>query len=447
VNVNPESVPRFVLDVLEKLQSAGHEGYLVGGCVRDLVMGKKPSDFDVATRATPAEVERLFERSVPVGERFGTVLVLGPPESGTDVHVTTYRSEGAYKDGRRPSEVRFARSIHEDLSRRDFTMNAMAWNPLSGELVDPFEGRADIENRLIRAVGDPEERMREDLLRTLRAVRFSAQFGFDIEEETWRAIERNAAGVRRLSAERVRDELLKLLEAPHCERALWTMAELGLLQEILPELKGAARLAQHKRGAPTLLDHLIQTAAACPADGELRLAGLVHDIGKLATRAIDPSGRVTFHGHTASGAETARAIARRLKLPKASAERIASLVEMHMSLGPELTKKGLRRWVARRGAPWVRDLISLARADALASGWEEPPPHLGEIERSLEEIVRAKEAFTKQDLAVSGRDVMEVLGIGPGPKVGEVLDLLYEHVLEHPEQNTKDALIAKMKSL
>lgn len=444
--MNREQVPSFVLSVLERLRAAGYEAYLVGGCVRDLAMGLAPCDFDAATDAEPADVRRLFARSVPIGARFGTVLVVDPDSEGIDVHVTTYRSEGEYVDGRRPQNVQFTGSIHEDLARRDFTVNAVAWDPLTGEVIDPFGGFADIRSRTIRAVGDPYERLREDALRTLRAVRFSAQFGFDIDEETWRAVEIQAGRVSRLSSERIRDEFLKILAAPHCGRALWTMVELGLMYEVLPELKGADRLRQHKRDAPTLLDHLIQTAAHCPPNAELRLAGLLHDIGKLETRAVDAGGRVTFHGHPQAGAESVRSIGRRLRLPKASIERVATLVAMHMSVG-SLTTKGLRRWIAHYGVDWVRDLIALGRADAYASGWEGPVPYLDAIERALEDIVVSAEAFSKRDLAVNGRDVMETLAIDPGPEVGRVLEALYEYVLEHPEQNTKGALIAKMKSI
>lgn len=442
-----DAVPPFVLSVLERLEGAGHEAYLVGGCVRDLIMGRTPSDFDAATSATPDEVTRLFDRAIPVGARFGSVLLVDSDASGMEVHVTTYRSESGYVDGRRPQFVEFGKSIHADLARRDFTVNAVAWNPFSGEVIDPFAGRLDIEKQTIRAVGDPYERLREDALRSLRAVRFAAQFGFEIEEETWRAIEVEAAGVRRLSSERVRDELLKILAAPHCGDALWIMVELGLFFEVFPELKGAGRLRQHKRGAPTLLDHLILTAAACPPDPELRLAGLLHDAGKLVTRAVEKTGRVTYFGHPEAGADIARAVARRLKLSNAAVDRIGSLVEMHMALDAQLTKKGLRRWVAKNGEAWVRDLIALGRADAVASGWEGNVERLDEIERALNEIISGDEAFSKRDLAVNGRDVMEALGIGPGPEVGRILDLLYEHVLEHPDQNTRDALIQKARAL
>lgn len=423
----------------------GFQAYLVGGSLRDLLLGRRPHDFDLATDARPEEVQAVFPRSVPVGAAFGSVRVEAEP--GLWVDVTTFRRDLDYTDGRRPAGVAYGVSIQEDLARRDFTVNALAWHAGTGELVDPFGGARDLERRLIRTVGDPVQRLREDALRLLRAVRFAAQLDFDIDLETWTALEAEAAGIRRLSAERVRDELFKILAVDDVGRALWMMRETGLLFETLPELKGTDRLLQHKRGAPTLLDHLIQTASHCPPDPLLRLAALVHDVGKLVTRAVQPDGRVTFYGHEKAGAEAARRLGARLRLSNSEVERLEWLVGMHMSLTPGRSKKALRRWLAQRGEGWVRDLVALCRADARASGWEGALPHIERIEREIQEIAAKGEALTRADLAVDGRDVMRELGIGPGPRVGRILARLYERVLEDPELNTRAALLDLLRRM
>ncbi|MBO2520942.1 MAG: polynucleotide adenylyltransferase [Firmicutes bacterium] len=440
-----ERIPPGVLRAAEALMARGFQAYLVGGSLRDLLLGRRPHDFDLATDARPEEVQAVFPRSVPVGAAFGSVRVEAEP--GLWVDVTTFRRDLDYADGRRPAGVAYGVSIQEDLARRDFTVNALAWHAGTGELVDPFGGARDLERRLIRTVGDPVQRLREDALRLLRAVRFAAQLDFDIDLETWTALEAEAAGIRRLSAERVRDELFKILAVDDVGRALWMMRETGLLFETLPELKGTDRLLQHKRGAPTLLDHLIQTASHCPPDPLLRLAALVHDVGKLVTRAVQPDGRVTFYGHEKAGAEAARRLGARLRLSNSEVERLEWLVGMHMSLTPGRSKKALRRWLAQRGEGWVRDLVALCRADARASGWEGALPHIERIEREIQEIVAKGEALTRADLAVDGRDVMRELGIGPGPRVGRILARLYERVLEDPELNTRAALLDLLRRM
>jgi len=436
---DPKWIPSSVLRLAKALLERGYQAYIVGGALRDLLLGLSPHDFDIATDARPDQIQAVFARSVPVGAAFGSVLVEAEP--GLWVDVTTFRRDLEYVDGRRPVGVKYGVSVEEDLARRDFTVNAMAWDVSSERLVDPFGGMEDLEARWIRAVGDPVRRFREDALRLLRAVRFAAVLDFDIELETWRALEVEAPGIRRLSAERVRDELFKILAASDVGRALWMMRESGLLFEALPELKGTDRLFQGKKGAPTLLDHLIQTAAHCPPDPLLRLAGLVHDLGKVKTRAIESHGRLTFHGHAEVSAEEARLLGRRLRLSNREIERLAWLVEMHMSLGPSTGTKALRRWLAQRGEDGVRDLVALCRADAWASGWEGAVAHLDWIEREIEEIQRSGEALTRDKLAINGRDVMRELGIGPGPKVGRILEELYQRVLEDPSVNTRERLV------
>ena len=432
--------------VVRRLQEAGYAAFLVGGCVREIYLGSLPHDWDVATDARPEAVRRLFPRTHDVGARFGTVGVI-PPEAARDeavgsVEVTTFRKDLGYQDGRRPTQVSFGASIEEDLARRDFTMNAVAWNPAAGAVVDPFHGLSDIEAGLIRAVGDPTVRFREDALRMLRAVRFSSQLGFTIDPDTWTAIEREAHRVQQLSSERIRDELLRLLETDRAGEGLWVLHELGLMRYCLPELQGTFRMAQGKPGAPTLLAHLIQTVDACPPDPVLRLAALFHDVGKLTTRAVTPEGRVIFHGHEKASAEVALRACRRLRMPKRETCRIVELVRMHMVFGEEVGKKAVRRWVAANGEDWVRDLILLRRADHVASGGDPGDnPFADRLERLLDEVVAEGSAFTVRDLAIGGREVMAATGLAPGPKVGEVLQRLLERVLEAPELNEEKRLI------
>ncbi len=439
-------IPPWVLEVVARLKGAGYAGYLVGGCVRDAMLGREPKDYDVATSARPDEVLALFERAIPVGAAFGTVLVMPDDSQVEGVHVTTLRCDFEYTDGRRPTGVRFTDSVEEDLARRDFTVNALAWDPETDEVIDPFGGREDLASEVIRAVGDPFERFREDALRALRAVRFATDLEFDIDPSTWRAIEVEAKGVERLSAERIRDELLKILSAPDVGRGLWMMVELSLFFVVLPELRGADRMLQAKRGAPTLLDHLIQTAANCPEDPVLRLAGLLHDMGKLETRRVEPDGRVHFHGHGEVGARMARDVCRRLRMPRNDTERVVTLVDMHMAIGGTLGKKALRRWVGRYSEAWVRDLIALGRADWGASGWRGEMPDLDRHERDLEELLAEEDAFRLGDLAVNGHDVMRELECAPGPAVGRVLERLYEMLLDDPTANDRERLLDLIRS-
>lgn len=441
-DVRFDDLPPFVRHVLQRLHEAGYQAYLVGGSVRDLLLGLDPADYDVATDAHPEDVIALFPRAVAVGASFGTVYVPIPEIPQDGVHVTTLRYDLEYHDGRRPTGVVYTPSVHDDLARRDFTINAMAWDPQADRLIDPFGGQKDLKDRWIRAVGDPVERFREDALRMLRAVRFATQFHFDIDATTWRAIEVEGAGVRRLSAERVRDEFFRLLGLDDCGRGLWMLVELGLFFIILPELKGADRMLQAKKGAPTLLDHLIQAAANCPADPVLRFAALLHDVGKLHTRTVSPDGRVQFHGHAKVGAAIAEAICRRFHLSRAEMVRVVSLVEMHMVFGGTITKKTLRRWIGHYGVQWVRDLVTLGRADWGASGWRGDTPDLDAIEHLLEEVLEEDQAFTLHDLAVDGHDIMDALGSAPGPHVGRILNRLYEVVLEDPSMNQEERLLA-----
>lgn len=432
-----DDIPSSVRYVSDRLLGAGYQAYLVGGCIRDLLLGRAPNDWDIATDARPDTVASLFERTYRVGAVFGTVVVLAPEP----VEVTTFRKDFAYQDGRRPAYVEFASTIEEDLARRDFTMNAIAYDMRSQRVVDPFGGADDIAREMIRTVGEPEARFREDALRMLRAVRFVATLGFQVENRTRDAMEKEADRVRFLSAERIRDELLGLLVGPNVGEALWLLYDVGLLERVLPELSGADKLPQMKPGAPTLLAHLIRTTEETPPRESVRFAALFHDVGKMVTRRELPDGRVVFHGHERAGEEVVRQACRRLRMEKRFTEHVATLVHMHMVEG-DVTKKAVRRWLGAYGEAWVRDLVALRRADHLASGGDDAENSFPRrLETLLEEVLAEESAFTVRDLAIDGHDVMERAGIPPGPLVGEILNALLERVLEDPSLNDRETLL------
>lgn len=437
LRVSRNAIPSSVRCVSDRLLQSGYQSYLVGGCLRDLLLGRQPNDWDLATDARPDTVASMFERTYRVGAAFGTVVVLAPEP----VEVTTFRKDFAYEDGRRPAYVEFASTIEEDLARRDFTMNAIAYDMRSQRVVDPFGGVDDIAREIIRTVGVPEERFREDALRMLRAVRFVAALGFAVEYRTRIAMEEEVDRVRFLSAERIRDELLGLLVGANVGEALWLLYEVGLLERVLPELRGADKLPQMKPGAPTLLAHLIRTTEETPPRAVVRLAALFHDVGKMTTRRELPDGRVVFHGHERAGEEIVRRACQRLRMEKRFTGHVASLVHMHMVEG-DVTKKAVRRWVGAYGEEWVRDLVALRRADHVASGGDDAENSFPRrLEALLDEVLAEESAFTVRDLAIDGHDVMERAGIPPGPLVGDILNALLERVLEDPSLNERATLL------
>lgn len=428
------SRPTYVTEVMAVLRENGFQALLVGGCVRDTLLGQPPNDWDVITDAVPEQIRRLFAQTVAVGATFGTVVVCTP----RPVEVTTFRKDLAYRDRRRPDRVLFTGSVQEDLARRDFTINAIAWDPTSGQLIDPYSGEADLQNKLIRTVGEAHARFGEDALRLLRAVRFACQLDFDMEDDTWAAALGAAHLVECLSGERVRDELLRILASPDPGRGLWMLYELGILLRIIPELRGSERLAQGKRNAPTLLDHLVQTAAACPNDPLLRLAGLLHDIGKLHTREVYDTGQVRFHKHEVESAQIAESVMQRLRFDTHSVVRVVSLIRHHMAHGP-VTRKTIRRWLSAYDEQWVRQMMALRHADHLASGGQ-PAAWFAEALSELEALLAEEGALHPGDLCLDGNDVMSLLHTEPGPVVGYVLKGLFDLVLDDPTLNDREIL-------
>jgi tRNA nucleotidyltransferase (CCA-adding enzyme) len=435
-------VPRTVVELCQKLRAAGFEAYLVGGGVRDLVLKRPVHDWDVTTSARPPEVQGLFLRSVPTGIAHGTVTVL---LDDLDVQVTTFRGESGYSDARHPDQVVFLDSIEADLSRRDFTINAMALDPVARVLVDPFGGSDDLERREVRAVGDAAARFAEDGLRCMRALRFAAVLEFAVDPPTLAAIPPALPRFRQVSAERVRDEMLKLLAARRPSTAIELMWTSGLLAEVLPELVAAVGLAQNRFHVEDVYQHSLAVCDRVRPDPILRLAALLHDVGKPVTAAPHATreGENAFHRHEQVGAEICDGIARRLRLSNEQRERLCHLVAHHLIQTGGWTAPGLRRFLRRVGVDALDDLFELRAADL--EGRPEAEQRLVELRRvreHLEEIRNERAPLQVSDLAIGGAEVMERLGIPPGRQVGEILRALMERVLEDPSLNEPEKLLA-----
>lgn len=431
--------------ILQMLTAAGHEGYLVGGCVRDLLRGVEPHDWDICTSALPEETEQRFagRRILGTGLKHGTVTVL---VEGEPYEITTYRTEGPYSDRRRPDYVRFVPDLAEDLARRDFTMNAIAMD-LDGNLRDPFGGAEDIRAGLIRCVGEPDPRFQEDGLRVMRALRFAAVFGYEIEAHTARAIHENRAMLDRVAAERINVELRKLLAGKDAGNVLRQYPD--VFCQFWPQLGPLVTLEQHNpwhcRGG---WEHTIHSVEAAPADVALRLAMLLHDIGKPACKSTDEQGVDHFYGHPAVSARLADEMLQALKFDSKTRERVVLLVKRHdVPLPP--TGPAIRRWLSRLGPEAFFQLLEVKRADNMGQNLEKVRgrlAELGEIRAQAERILAEKQCLTLKDLAVNGRDVIAA-GIEPGPEVGQVLEGLLKRILDGEIQNQRNALLKGINSI
>jgi tRNA nucleotidyltransferase (CCA-adding enzyme) len=433
----------------DAIRAAGGEAYFVGGAVRDALLGAAPGDVDVATNLEPEVVAALFPFSVPTGIAHGTVTVwLERGGTGPGTEVTTYRSDGAYSDGRHPDSVRYETTIEADLSRRDFTVNAIAAHSQTGELVDPYGGQDDLARRCLRAVGDPMARFFEDGLRTMRAVRFAAQLDFEIETSTFDAITPSLGVVRKVAIERLRDELLKLLDAKKPSKGLELMRTSGLMEIVLPELLEGVGLTQDTSDAHTVYAHTLARVDA--AKGRTaRLSALFQDIAKprAAANPAGHPGEHTFFKQDLVGAALTSDIMRRLRFSNEEREHIAHLVKSHMfSYDASWSDGDVRRFVGRVGEENLRDLFALREADVLGRGkGQDPSTETAPITSRIEQVLAHGRAMAVADLAVTGVDVMKALDIAPGKQVRETLDRLLDRVLEHPELNDKQTLIAMMK--
>jgi len=442
-------VPEEVLAICRRLRGKGYEAHLVGGGVRDMLLGRKPADFDVATDARPEEVRELFGATfaIPTGIKHGTVTVLTSSVEHRHVEVTTFRGEGVYLDGRRPSSVTYVKSLRDDLARRDFTMNAVAYDPIDDRLTDLFDGQGDLGRRLIRAVGDTLERFGEDGLRPMRAVRQAAQLGFSIEPATHAAIPRSLEVVRKVSAERIRDELLKLLAAPQPSRGIELMRETGLLGEVIPELLEGVGCTQNHFHKHDVYGHTLAVVDATDGDAIVRLGALLHDVGK--PRARQPRegapGEYSFFKHEYVGRDMADAICRRLKLPNADRDRVVGMVAHHMFFyKPEWTDGAVRRFVRDVGGSGALDaLFALRKGDVAGRGFgEDPDREIGELQLRIADVAAEDAALRVTDLKVNGADVMRVLGLAPGREIGQVLERLLERVIDDASLNERERLEA-----
>lgn len=450
--------------VLQKLNSVfeenGYEAYLVGGAVRDVLMGKNPSDYDVATNAEPQEVTRIFKKVIPTGIAHGTVTV---HFMKNEIEVTTFRTESDYSDGRHPDNVAFTRNLNEDLSRRDFTMNAIAASLKDGKITDPYDGQKDIKNKIIRTVGNPYERFLEDGLRPIRAIRFSAKLNFKIESETLKSISAPEIieKTKTISLERFRDELLKLMQAEKPSEGLKIMEKTGILGIFMPELMPCRGCIQTDfRGFHEfdVLDHLFYSCDGAPKEKiNVRLAALLHDTGKPASKKIVPTPQgetVTFYRHEQYSAEIARKLLFRLKFSNAEIDNICHLIENHMfNYEPQWKDSAVRRFLVKVKAENVEDLFDLRLADIY--GMRNTPVRLHdsqtaklllEFKERIEKEQQKKSALSLKSLAVNGKDLMEA-GIPGGKELGTILNELFETVLEDPAQNKKDTLMAIAKKI
>lgn len=431
-------LPEAVRTIINELNRAGYEAYAVGGCVRDALLGRQPQDWDITTSAKPMQVKEVFKRTLDTGIQHGTVTVM---IDHVGYEVTTYRIDGEYEDCRHPKEVSYTSNLLEDLKRRDFTINAMAYNEQTG-LVDEFEGIHDLSLGLIRCVGAPEERFTEDALRMLRALRFAAQLGFTIEEQTVQAIRKLSGNLRYVSAERIQTELTKLLVSTHPEM-MEMVYTTGISAVILPEwdvmMQTVQRNPHHCYSVGMHTVHVLQNV---PSDKILRYAALLHDVAKPECRTTDEEGIDHFYGHPEKGAFVARRILRRLKMDNVTTDTVCNLVRYH-DRNPELTKKSVRRMVAGIGRQYYPQLFQLKRADILAQSTFQQTQKLEALaryEQLYQEIIADSECLSLKELAVTGTDLIEA-GMKPGKEIGAVLQKLLELVIEDPQKNTKEYLI------
>ncbi len=489
------AIPKEVRTVMETLQKSGHEAYVVGGCVRDLLRGEKPKDWDITTSAKPEEILALFPESF-YENKFLTVTIKTGSEDATlaEIEVTTFRAEGKYTDKRHPDEVRFAETLEEDLSRRDFTINAIAMgiksearNPKSEtiskskiqnnkhflnlehsnlefvsnfdirisnfQLFDPFGGQNDLQAKVIRAVGNPDERFQEDALRMMRSVRLAAQLGFAIEEKTYAAIQKYAGLLEYIAKERIRDELVKIVMTQAGREGIELLHELGLLKYVMPELEQGIGVENRPR-IFTIWEHNIKAfeyGAQKEYSLEVRLAALLHDVAKPATKGPMKNGEWTFYGHDVVGAKMAARMLGRLHFPRGMTEKIAILIRWHLfKYDPDegITDSSIRRLIRHVGAENMEDLVKLRICDRMGMGVPKAVPYrLRHFQFRVEKILREEETPTAKMLKVNGEDVMKILGIPPGQKVGRVLEVLLQEAMDDPECNDKEKLEARVKEL
>lgn len=449
------SVPAEVRELCQRLKEAGHRSWIVGGCVRDVLLSEESGapgltrgDWDVATSARPEQVTELFRRVIPTGIQHGTVTVL---MGRGQYEVTTLRGETSYTDGRRPDAVYFVDDIKDDLARRDFTINAIAYDVLEDRLIDPFDGARDLKQRVLRAVGKAEERFAEDGLRVLRAARFVATLEVELEPATARAIQPSLSSYRKVSAERVRDEWLKTMKARKPSRAFEVMKDHGLLAITAPELLESVGCEQNRYHAFDVWGHAMSCLDAAPQAPVLRVAALLHDVGKPRSRAFsEKTDDYTFYEHERIGAEMVEPMLSRLRFSNEERQRVTALVRHHLiCYDSSWSDAAVRRWIRRVTPELLEDLYLLNEADVRGKG-RDPTPDLAALaglKAHVERVLAAGAAFSVRDLAVDGRVLMQQLGMKPGPDLGRILKALLDEVVEDPSKNQREVLLERARAL
>lgn len=428
--------PKGVHHIIRTLKKNGYKAYVVGGSIRDMLLNIPVYDWDITTDAPPKKVVSLFKKAIPTGIKYGTVTVV---LYDGDFEVTTFRKDESYTDGRRPDKVKFTKDINEDLSRRDFTINAMAMDPEDGKVIDPFNGQEDIKKKLIRAVGDPLQRFSEDGLRVLRACRFAAKLGFEIEERTFEAISKTLKVFKKVSPERIHDELFKMMSAAKPSAGFEYMRKSGILKLILPELAACIGVSQPENyHAHDVYYHSIYSCDNAPKElPTVRIAALLHDISKPACKKEE-----TFYNHEIVGMETAKKIMKRLKFSNDDIKEISNLIRHHMfNYTPEWSDSAVRRFTRNVGTDSIEDLFILRIADVKAMKKDLDYSYLKELKRRIKRIIDEQNALRVTDLRVNGRDIMKKLKIKEGPVVGEILRFLLEKVLDEPALNSRKKLL------
>lgn len=454
-----DKIPPNVLDINKKLTDAGFESYLVGGSVRDLLAVRPVKDWDFTTNAIPEELLKIFPDAF-YDNAFGTVGVpiknIEETEHFGVIEITTFRTESSYKDRRHPEEVKWGKTIEEDLSRRDFTINAMAleFRIQNSEfrIIDPYNGQEDIKNKLIKAVGDPNLRFKEDALRLMRAIRFAAQLAFSIDPLTLQAITNDAPLLKEISKERIHDELIKILSSDYPYEGIMLLKNTNLLEQFLPELLEGIGVSQVRPGRhhkEDVFTHNVLSLKFCASkDSVVRFATLIHDIGKPRVAAQDENGFIIFYNHEVMGARMARWIAERLRFSKKDKEKISTLIRWHMfTVDEHITDAAVRRFIRRIGVENVKDMIDLRIGDRLGGGTQTAESWRLKLFKKRLEDQLAPAPFSINDLVIDGNDIMKELNIKPGRKIGELLQKLFEEVDEDLSKNNKEFLLKRLKDL
>ncbi|HEV2339453.1 MAG TPA: HD domain-containing protein [Patescibacteria group bacterium] len=450
------AIPPEILSIYETLQTAGFSVYFVGGCVRNMLLKREVNDWDMTTSATPQETVKLFQDCF-YNNTFGTVGVpVFLQEKKRVIEITTFRTEQHYADNRHPQNVRWGTSIEEDLERRDFTINAIALHIQNREekLIDPFHGQKDLENKIIRSVGNPNKRFKEDALRLMRAIRFATALSFTIEENTWKALQEDAKLLQNISTERIREELLKILASDYPYEGIMMLRNANLLQSIIPELLEGIGISQERPGrhhTEDVFTHNVLSLKFCPSkDPIVRFATLIHDIGKPRVASSDTNGLVIFYNHEVIGAQFAYEITNRLHFSKKDREKIVKLIRWHMfSVDEHITDAAVRRFIRRIGVDTVKDIIDLRIGDRLGSGIPEERAESWRLKLFKDRVEKELQPapFSINDLAIDGNDVMKELNMKPGRRIGELLQKLFEEVDEDMSKNTKAYLLQRVKEI